>query len=589
MKAVVDKIKNVVSPSKLISGKVQLKQRGLGEYSGLCPFHNEKTPSFTVTDIKGFFHCFGCGAHGDIFSFIMKSEGITYAEALERLALEAGVILPKKTRQEIESERKIDLYYQIHEAAAYYYQSKLKSLDGRKALSYLKKRGLTEEVIAKYRLGYAPNYHDELLNYLLKSFDRDDIVKSNIISQSENGHLYNLLRNRVIFPIINKYNKVIAFGGRILDVGEPKYINSKESLIFRKGQELYGLNLAYKSIVEKGEAIITEGYVDVIALAQNDVNYAVAPLGTAIKPEQIQALWHICDEPTICMDSDKAGQNSMVKIAYSMLEYIRPGKSIKFMKLQGAKDPDEVIKSYGVDYFLELKSMAMPLADMLFTIESNKKPISTPEQIASLKQRLQLLTQRIKDRGLQKDYKYYFLGKYYNLFSKKRRSRKEDETIRQEVVLKSTMLETDTLVHSILHVLLEHPNLLQLGSVFEELASVEIANVALEEIRSKLLSLADIEAEEERIDLLSNLRIDFKKKINYDAKLGLANYDCKEGDDYCKHYLERLFKINTLNVIRSQISYIIEELKDNANEEYFSKLATLKNYEEEIKTQLGII
>ncbi len=238
MKQCIEQIRDTLLPSNIISRKVSLKQKGAGEFTGLCPFHSEKTPSFTVSDEKGFYHCFGCGAHGDVIGFISQTEGMSFKDAVEKLAHECGIQLPKYSPKQVEQEQKENSFFEVFELATVYYEQQLNTPEGKKALEYLKRRGLKPEIIKQFRLGYAPLNHSEMRTKHLTKFSDDMIAESTVLVKGQSGGVYNLFRGRVIFPIMNRKNKVIAFGGRILGEGEPKYLNSPENPIFKKGDEL---------------------------------------------------------------------------------------------------------------------------------------------------------------------------------------------------------------------------------------------------------------------------------------------------------------------------------------------------------------
>jgi DNA primase len=282
-----------VSITDVIGRRVRLVRKGRGESSGLCPFHNEKTPSFTVNEDKGFYHCFGCGAHGSVMDFVMQTEGLEFPQAVEKLAAEAGMQVPRESPEErARAERQQTLGGAV-EFAARHFEQQLRASAGRPGLEYFKRRGLNDDTIGRFRLGYAPDSRHGLKVALEKAGipEAISIEAGLLIKPEDGGHAYDRFRGRVMFPILDRRGQAIAFGGRILDQGEPKYLNSPETPLFHKGRTLYALSHAQKTARETNEIIVVEGYMDVIALAQAGISNAVAPLGTALTEEQIVILW----------------------------------------------------------------------------------------------------------------------------------------------------------------------------------------------------------------------------------------------------------------------------------------------------------
>jgi DNA primase len=294
----------------VIARRVKLTKKGR-EHLGLCPFHKEKTPSFTVNEDKGFYHCFGCGEHGSVFDFVMATEGLNFPEAVEKLAGEAGMEVPQDSPEERQRQEQRQTLYDVTEKAARFFQHQLLSPAGKQAHDYLKGRGLTDETIKRFRLGFAPDGR----NVLKQALAGDGIEDARMIAtgmliqpDDKNRDNYDRFRGRVMFPITDTRERVIAFGGRILGDGEPKYLNSPETSLFHKGRVLYGLKQASGPARKAGSIIVTEGYTDVIALSQAGLTNVVAPLGTALTEDQIKLLWRIVPEPVLCFDGDSAGQ-----------------------------------------------------------------------------------------------------------------------------------------------------------------------------------------------------------------------------------------------------------------------------------------
>src|SRR5258706_1429831 len=359
-----DELRQRVSLVNVIARKVKLTRRGR-EQTGLCPFHNEKSPSFTVSDEKGFFHCFGCGAHGDVIGFVMRSDGLSFPDAVERLAREAGLPIPVSSPEERErSERQATLVSAMETAAAWYEQQ-LKAPGGREALDYLKGRGLSDASIGRLRLGYAHDGRTALRNALAKAGVSLELsIEAGLIGKGDDGHIFDRMRGRVIFPIADRRGRVIAFGGRILGEGQPKYLNSPETPLFHKGRTLYGLGQALRPARDAGEIVVAERYMDVIALAQAGFAQAVAPLGTALTEDQMGELWRLVAEPTLCFDGDGAGERAAAPAAERALPLLKPGQSLRFALLPAGEDPDTLVIAPGAPAMRAVLDAALPLAEM---------------------------------------------------------------------------------------------------------------------------------------------------------------------------------------------------------------------------------
>lgn len=374
-----EKLRSSILVSEVVGKRVKLKQRG-SEFSGLCPFHNEKSPSFTVNDQKGFYHCFGCAAHGDLIGFVMNSEGLEFRDAVVKLADEYGIQIPKVKFDE-SKDNQLERDYLVLEKATQFFEKNLHGNLGAEARSYLVKRQLNTSFAKKFRLGFAPNSFEALVEFLNKeAFGEGEILRSGIVGKNDRGKLYDKMRNRVIFPITDKKNRVIAFGGRTIGDDMPKYLNSAETEIFKKNQTLYNFANARKSTFDKGYAVVVEGYMDVIALATNGIENVVAGLGTALGIEHLKTLLQITDRVVICLDGDTAGIRAAKRFSEIALPLISAKKSIFFTFLPQAMDPDDFVKNFGANELIKLFDSAMPLSEGLFEfaisdlgIDRNKK------------------------------------------------------------------------------------------------------------------------------------------------------------------------------------------------------------------------
>jgi len=373
----------------VVSEYIKLEKKGKN-YFGLCPFHREKTPSFSVEPNKQIFYCFGCGKGGNVFHFIANIEKLDYIEAVRLLAERAGIPLPENEDEEQKkTNRQKQVLMSINLQAAKYFHEMLFSEKGSAARSYLKKRGITEQTIKKFGLGYSPGNWDDLYIYLKdKKFDDDSIVKSGVAIRGKNGRIYDRFRNRIMFPIFDVRGDVIAFGGRVMDDSLPKYLNSPETLVYNKGRHLYALNFAKNSGDKR--LIIVEGYMDVISLYQHGINNAVASLGTSMTENQGRLLKKYAEKVVIAYDADTAGQSATLR-SLDILDSI--GCSVMVITIPDGKDPDEYIKKNGADRFKKLIDNASSLIE--YKIKSIKKGIdtnTTEGKIAFLKKAAQLLS-----------------------------------------------------------------------------------------------------------------------------------------------------------------------------------------------------
>ena len=362
-----DELRARLTLSTIIGRRIKLTRAGR-EYKACCPFHNEKTPSFFVNDEKGFYHCFGCGAHGDIISFEMEQGNLTFPEAVERLAAEAGLEVPRETPREREAARQRAGVLEVLEAACTFFEQQLRMPVGKDGLAYLQRRGLDSETIARFRLGWAPAAGALKSALARQAIDEGQLIEAGLLKPSDQPDrpAYDYFRDRVTFPITDRRGRVIAFGARTLGDGQPKYLNSPETPVFQKGLVLYGLAQAREAIGKAGEAIVAEGYMDVIALSAAGFPQTVAPLGTALTEPQIEDLWRMVDEPILCFDGDAAGQRAALRAADRALPLLRPGKSLRFALLPAGKDPDDLLRAQGARAMRGILEAARPLLEVLW-------------------------------------------------------------------------------------------------------------------------------------------------------------------------------------------------------------------------------
>lgn len=377
-----DEIRRRVSLSSIIGKKVKLINRG-NRMVGLCPFHQEKTPSFHVRDDEGFYHCFGCGASGDAISFLREQDGLGFMEAIHHLAGLAGLTVPEQKDISPEEKAQRNMMASINEEAAVFYENQLNSPAGKQAKRYISDRQMSPNSLSRYRIGYAPA--NGLTTYLQnKGFTADDMLAAGLVRKSQrDGSLYDNFRDRLMFPITNPKGDVIAFGGRALSGDqEPKYLNSADSPMFHKKQVLYGLKQAKEQMKDGLPVIVAEGYMDVIAIDQFKVAGAVAPLGTALTEDQILLIWKSAHSPYLCFDGDMAGQRAANKTLTRLLPLLEPGKTVRVMRLDQGMDPDDVLKSGGADAMQRIMDVSESLVDALWQSTAADFNLNEAEQRA---------------------------------------------------------------------------------------------------------------------------------------------------------------------------------------------------------------
>ncbi len=402
-----DELKARLRPSDVIGRYVKLKKQG-NEWAGLSPFTKEKTPSFFVNDQKGFYHCFSSSKHGDVISFLQETQRLTFHEAVERLAEEAGLPLPAETPGDAARAQRAQGLAEACMGAAQYFAVMLQRSDGRQAMDYLRGRAVSDEQIKQFNIGFAPTGRRGLKDFLInKGFAEDVLIEAGLIIKPEDGSAsYDRFRNRIMFPITGARERVIAFGGRALDPdARAKYLNSPATPLFHKGSVLYNLNAARMAAADaKAPLLVCEGYMDVIALWGAGFKHGVAPLGTALTEDQLALLWRASDEPVLCFDGDKAGVAAAHRAIDRALPLIKPGKSLSFAFLPEGQDPDDVVRSEGAAAFSKILNETQPLVDVLWDREVQAHPLDTPERRAALRAHLRGLVKTIADNDVRGAY-----------------------------------------------------------------------------------------------------------------------------------------------------------------------------------------
>ncbi|MDH7637590.1 DNA primase [Sphingomonas oryzagri] len=403
-------------------GKTTKLQRAGREWKACCPFHNEKTPSFTINDDKGFYHCFGCGAHGDAIRWMTDQRGLPFMDAVKELAQAAGMEVPAQDPRAREKAERASTLHDVMAQAEAWFVEQLGRAEGAHARAYLQKRGISEALARKFRIGFAPDTRTGLRSALKEAGD-DKLVECGLLIRPEEGNRepYDRFRGRLMIPIRDARGRTIAFGGRILGEGEPKYLNSPETVLFDKGRTLFNLDLAAAASRKANRVIVVEGYMDVIALAGAGIEEAVAPLGTALTEGQLERLWRMDPQPILCFDGDNAGQKAAVRAIGRALPFLAPGRTLRFLTLPGGQDPDDVIRSGGRTAMEALLETPEALVDRLWRHEEAALPLDTPEARAGLKQRLTEHSRAIADKDVSHQYFQDFRQRIDDKFAGPRR------------------------------------------------------------------------------------------------------------------------------------------------------------------------
>jgi DNA primase len=405
--SLLDEIRTRLPVSAVVGKRVRLKKAGR-EWKGLSPFNAEKSPSFFVNDQKGFYHCFSSGKHGDIFTFVQETEGLSFPEAVEKLAGEAGVALPAVSHEAEVQERRRRSLHDVMEIATEFFERELRGRRGAQARDYLARRGLSLDTQQMFRIGYAPAERFALRDHLAeKGVSADAMDATGLLVGGEDVAVpFDRFRDRVMFPICDAKGRVIAFGGRALSADVPaKYLNSPETPLFEKGRVLYNAHRARKAAHERGTVVAVEGYVDVIAMTAAGFPHAVAPLGTALTAEQLALLWRMADEPILCFDGDSAGRRAAYRALDVALPAIPEGKSLRVALLPDGQDPDDLVRSGGAQALERALANARPLVDVLWARELEAGPLDTPERRAALERRLREALGLIRDETLRRYYR----------------------------------------------------------------------------------------------------------------------------------------------------------------------------------------
>lgn len=504
-----DEIRARLPLSEIVARRVSWDRRktqpGKGDYWACCPFHEEKSPSFHVDDRRNRYKCFGCGASGDHFKFLTETEGVTFPEAVERLAEQAGVALPAPDPQAARREKKRAGLADICEMAAQFFQAEFHGASGAEARAYTARRGLSAQTLGEFRFGLAPNTRDGLKTFLARrEVPEADMIEAGLLIKPDNGRpSYDRFRGRLMIPIQDDRGRVVAFGGRtLLPDGQPKYLNSPETPLFHKGTMLFNAHRAREPAFKAGQAVVVEGYMDAVALYQAGIHHVVASLGTAFTEDQIVRLWRFAPEPVVCFDGDAAGVSAAHRAIDRILPVLKSGYSFQFSFLPDGMDPDDLIKQQGVDGFQAQVQGAQPLFDAVWTREVSAARLDTPERKAALEKRFDDLIGSIRDERVRRRYQLDVRFKLSNLFfetsrgarrngGKNARAGKGGETVvplglARERVAVSDAFGTERLV---LGLCVRYPELLDRN--FERIAGLPLSNELHTGLRNALCRMID--------------------------------------------------------------------------------------------------
>jgi DNA primase len=502
-----------------------LKKAG-NEFKACCPFHQEKTPSFWVNDQKGFYHCFGCGAHGDAIRWLTDNRGLSFMDAVKQLAEEVGLELPKPDPKEVERQERAANQQGLLEAATEHFSNMLASEEGAAARAYLERRNVASNSIDEFRLGYAPDERTGLAQ-ALKGYSQQELIDAGLLVSVEERVPYDRFRNRLMVPIRDPRGRIIAFGGRIVGDGEPKYLNSPDTALFDKGRVLFNLDLAGPASRQAGRILVVEGYFDVIALCEAGVRETVAPMGTALTEAQLEQLWRLVDEPILCFDGDTAGRRAAERACIRAMESLRPGKQLRVVLLPGGQDPDDVVRGSGRAYFEKIVETSQPLAKFLYQAEIDKIDATRPEQRANVRKNLEELARKCPDRFVADEFARSFKDLFFEDFGWKAKDR---EKIFKASVRTSKRVAPDLsrlYVRSALYGLSRFPSVA--AAHLEDLAAIRIAHPDLQRWRDAIadavVTKPDLSDDGIREILEASLLPEtLRRDIRYDLRFGFTGH-----------------------------------------------------------------
>lgn len=604
-----DELRSRTTLSTLIGRTVKVQKAGR-EFKACCPFHNEKTPSFTINDEKGFYHCFGCGAHGDAIRWMTEQRGLGFMDAVKDLAAEAQMEVPAPDPQAAQRQKKRATLHDVMAAAQDWFVQQLSGIEGADAREYLKSRGLSEKTVRDFGFGFAPNSRGRLKD-ALSEHGIDQLVEAGLLIQVDDKDPYDRFRGRLMIPIRDPRGRVIAFGGRILGDGEPKYLNSPDTPLFDKGRTLYNLDKASPASRQTGRILVVEGYMDAIALAQAGFNDVVAPLGTALTEHQIERIWKMVEAPILCFDGDNAGQKAAMRAALRALPILKPSHSLNFIAMPSGQDPDDLVRAEGPQAFAELISKPQMLGDKIWQVEYEAEPLNTPENKAGLKKRLSDHVRDIADQDIAQHYRQDFQERYQQAFFARRETGQRRQPFqpgnrgfKSKFVSYTPMDDTKSyliegydlqIAKGILGGLTRHPS--QISRHFEELMAIKLADSDLQALLSELIGAA---LSKETLDMQGLLTI-LEQTDCYNVAKGLLRADAlnftfnrKMPEDAPSETIERAYQdlAEAIKVVtaRPGLEAALEEatrrVQDDLTEESYAEQQRLREAKQEFSQRL---
>jgi DNA primase len=578
-KEYLDEIKLRLKVSQVVGKSVQLKKRGK-EFIGLSPFKNEKSPSFTVSDEKEFYHCFSTGEHGNIFDFLMKTKSLGFGEAVKTLAAEAGMPQYKFSRTDTEKEKRFNTYKNILKEYSYFFHQQLFQPENNQALSYLEKRGLNQNIIQEFNLGYVP-WQNNFYEKLRTKFSEAEIILTGLYYKNEKTNKFvDRFNSRIIFPINNLTSETIAFGGRIIKESQlAKYTNSPETEFYKKGRTVFNLDKAKALRSQTDKAIIVEGYMDVVSLYGAGIKNIISNSGTALTEIQIELIWKFFSSPIICLDGDQSGQNAALRIAEKLLPLINENNKIYFSVMPNGEDPDDFIKKNGKDKFNEFLESKQIIQSYIWSSYLSEVNTSNPFEISKFEKKVKSLCYAIKDEVLKKHILEDFLSKLKDLtpiqnFKKvftpyvKKNFNLLNET-KQLHKEKSSFSKAEIKERSILHILLNYSDSAQNKTV--DLLKINFSSKQNEELKNEIIN--QLKSNNElKIDKKYNLLVSEIEK-NTNLKNILLKKDNEEREEILNDLIEELKEMNHLK----QIEFLENKVAKNLDERSYSELIKLKS------------
>ena len=575
-----EEIKLRLKVSQVVGKTVKLKRRGK-EFIGLSPFTNEKTPSFTVSDEKGFYHCFSSGQHGNIFDFIMKTQSLKFGESVRQLASQAGMQPYKFTNFDVGKEKRYEIYKNILKDYTDHHH-KLIYESNSVALNYLKNRGISKEIISEFQIGFVPDNSD-YYNQLSKKFNNEEILKTGLFYKNENYNKFvNRFHSRIIFPIKNIVGDVIAFGGRIIqDKKTAKYINSPETEFYKKGRHMFNLDKAKSAPNRNQEVIIVEGYMDVISIYSSGIKNVVSNSGIALTESQINLIWRFFSYPIVCLDGDISGQQAALRIAESLLPYIKEDNKIGFATLSNGIDPDDYIKEKGKENFEKFIKNNLSIEEFIWRIYLNNLDRSDPFSITKFEKKFKNLCQSIKDQTLKKYVLEHYLEKIRNLTPLQRYGKRKkinnykilNET-KKIAIAREHLTKEEIKEYSILYIMYNYPEIIfPRSEIFKD---IKFSTKSLNSLKSELLNLISKDNYDKKNIL--NLKQKYSNLIDdINQNSFIKNIFLKKNENQQIELLNEILK--ELNEIK--FSKKIDELENKLIKEFdeksYSDLMVLKS------------